>query len=126
MRGANGSEPRVQSREMGAQGRERGAQGGKSGVEGRGKKRKEKRMKGILKEELIGLDTEVLEAKNKSLKGLKGRIIDETKFTLKVETAGKVKTILKEQVTLKLPYKGRKLAVEGKLLIGRPYERLKR
>jgi len=83
-------------------------------------------MKGILKEELIGLETEVLEAKNKSLQGLKGRIIDETKFTFKLETARGIKTILKEQVTLKLPHKGKNLAVQGKLLIGRPYERLKR
>ncbi len=83
-------------------------------------------MKGILREELIGLETEILEAKNKSLKGIKGKIIDETKFTFEIETPRGRKKVLKEQVTLKLPYKGRKLAVDGKLLIGRPYERLKK
>ena len=82
-------------------------------------------MKSILKEELIGLNVEIIDAKNKSLIGIKGRIINETKFTLEIETEKGIKKILKEQVTLKLPYKGRKLSVEGKLLIGRPYERLK-
>jgi len=83
-------------------------------------------MKGILKEELIGLDTEVINAKNKTLIGIKGTIIDETKSTLIIETPKGIKKILKEQVTLKLPYKNKKLLVEGKLLIGRPYERLKK
>ena len=83
-------------------------------------------MKGILKEELIGLEVEVIDAKNKSLIGIKGKIIDETKYTLVFETSKGIKKVLKEQVTLKLPYKNKKLSVEGKLLIGRPYERLKR
>ncbi len=86
-------------------------------------------MKSIIKEELIGLQAEIIDAKNKSLIGIKGRIINETKFTLEIETAmgiKKIKKVLKEQVTLKLPYKGRVLAVEGKLLVGRGYERLRR
>lgn len=83
-------------------------------------------MKGILREELIGLEVEVIGGRNKSLIGIKGRIVDETKFLLHIETAKGIKKILKGHVTLKIPYKGKKLAVEGKLLIGRPYERLKR
>ncbi|OYT41777.1 ribonuclease P protein component 1 [Candidatus Pacearchaeota archaeon ex4484_26] len=83
-------------------------------------------MKGILKEELIGLETEVIDAKNKSLIGIKGRIVNETKFTLHIRTAKGIKRVLKEQATFKLPYKNKKLSVEGKLLIGRPYERLKK
>lgn len=83
-------------------------------------------MKGILKQELIGLETEIVSAKNKSLIGIRGRIINETKFLLYVETKKGIKKILKEQATFKLPYKGKKLAVEGKLLIGRPYERLRK
>ena len=83
-------------------------------------------MKGILREELIGLETEVIEAKNKALVGIKGRIVDETKFTFSIETVKGIKKVLKSQATFKLPYKGEKLAVEGKLLIGRPYERLRK
>ncbi|MBU2496877.1 MAG: ribonuclease P protein subunit [Nanoarchaeota archaeon] len=83
-------------------------------------------MKSILKEELIGLDVEVINAKNKALIGIKGKIIDETKYTLVIETKKGIKKVLKEQVTLKLPYKSKKLAVEGKLLIGRAYERLRK
>lgn len=83
-------------------------------------------MKNILKEELIGLEVEVIDSKNKSLKGLKGKIVDETKFLLYIETLKGIKKVLKEQAIFKLPYRGKKLAVEGKLLIGRPYERLKK
>ena len=83
-------------------------------------------MKGILREELIGLEVEVIGAKNKTLVGINGRILDETKFTLSIETSKGIKKVLKSQVTLKLPYKGEKLSVEGKLLIGRPYERLRK
>ena len=54
-------------------------------------------MKGILKEELIGLETEVIDAKNKSLIGIKGRIVNETKFTLHIRTAKGIKRVLKEQ-----------------------------
>mgnify|MGYP001593410973 CR=1 FL=1 len=83
-------------------------------------------MKSIIKDELIGLQAEIIDAKSKSLIGIKGRIINETKFTFEIESAKGIKKILKEQVTLKLPYRGRVLAVDGKLLVGRPYERLKR
>ena len=83
-------------------------------------------MKGILRDELIGLEAEVINAKNKDLIGIKGRIIDETKYTLVLDTDKGIKKVLKAQATFKLPYKGKNLAVEGKLLIGRPYERLRK
>lgn len=83
-------------------------------------------LKEVVRDELIGLDIEVINAKNKGLIGIKGKIIDETKFMLIIETSGGIKKILKEQVVLKIHYKGKKLAVNGKLLIGRPYERLKK
>ena len=83
-------------------------------------------MKEILKAELIGLKVEIVDAENKSLIGIKGKIIDETKYLLKIKTSKGEKRILKKQVTLKLPYKSKILEVQGKLLVGRPYERIKK
>ena len=79
-----------------------------------------------IKFELIGLDIEVVDAKNKSLIGLKGRIIDETKNTFIIEVDGKEKKLLKDQVTLVIDFKKEKVRAEGKLFLGRPEERIKK
>ena len=50
---------------------------------------------------LIGKDIEIISSKNKSLFGLKGRVIDETKNTIRIETRNKIKTIIKTQVKIK-------------------------
>ena len=55
----------------------------------------------VLKYELIGIEAEVIAAKNKALIGIKGKITDETRNTI---TLGK-KKILKEQVIIKMKIK---------------------
>ena len=79
-----------------------------------------------LKFELIGLEVEVVDAKNKSLIGIKGKIVDETKNTFVIETNGKEKNLLKDQVTLIINFKKEKIRAEGKLFLGRPEERIKK
>lgn len=79
-----------------------------------------------LKFELIGLEVEVIDAKNKSLIGIKGKIVDETKNTFVIETNGKERNLLKDQVTLIIDFKKEKIRVEGKLFLGRPEERIKK
>ncbi len=74
-----------------------------------------------MREELIGEKIKIIESKNKSLIGVEGVVIDETKNLLFIETKGKVKKIIKSQCTFD---------VEGKKLIGssitkRPEERIK-
>lgn len=76
--------------------------------------------------ELIGLILEVIDAKNKSLIGLKGKVVDETKNTITIEINNKEKKILKNQVTLKIPIDDQMYEVDGKLLVGRPENRLKK
>lgn len=82
--------------------------------------------KDIIRHELIGLNTEVVEAKNKSLLGLKGKIIDETKNLLLIQSKKGVKKVLKDQVTLTMKFNSKKIQVEGKLLVGKPEDRLKK
>ena len=41
----------------------------------------------VARHELIGLEAEVHDAKNKSLKGIKGKVTDETKNTITIKTS---------------------------------------
>ncbi len=81
----------------------------------------------ILRHELIGLNVEVVDSANKKNIGIKGRIIDETYRTIKIDYKGNEKTLFKGQVVLKmnLPNK-KKIEVEGKFLVGRPWDRVKK
>ena len=62
--------------------------------------------KDLIRHELIGLDVEVVKAKNHSLEGIKGKIIDETKNTLIIKQKDKMKKILKAQATFNLKVAG--------------------
>lgn len=76
--------------------------------------------------ELIGLKMEVIDSKNKNLVGIKGTIIDETKNTLVIKDQDKTRTLLKDQVTLKIFKDNHEIKVNGDILIGRPEDRLKK
>ena len=80
----------------------------------------------IVRSELIGLEVEVIEANNKSLVGLKGLIIDETKNTLSIERKDVVKKVIKSQVTINILFDGQTFQIDGKVLVGRPEDRLKK
>ncbi len=80
----------------------------------------------IARSELIGLEVEVVDAKNKSLIGLKGLIVDETKSLLSIEKDGVVKKVIKSQVTLKVLFEGQAFQIDGRILMGRPEDRLKK
>ncbi|MEM2865622.1 MAG: ribonuclease P protein component 1 [Candidatus Hadarchaeales archaeon] len=77
--------------------------------------------------ELIGLEVEVLESRDPGLKGLRGRVVDETKNMLKIRVGGKVKSVPKSIVYLRfvLP-EGEEVRVEGKRLVARPEERVRK
>ncbi len=69
---------------------------------------------------------EVIDSKNKNLIGIKGEIIDETKYTLTIKDNEETKILLKKQVKLKIYDQNNEVKVKGELLIGRPEDRLKR
>lgn len=81
--------------------------------------------KELERHELIGLICKIIDAKNKDLIGLKGKIIDETKNTLKIQHNNKTKIILKNQVTLEFTIKNKKIQIKGEKLTKRPEERIK-
>lgn len=80
----------------------------------------------VLKYELIGLEIEVIDARNAHLKGLRGKIIDETRNTLTIECNSATKRLIKDQVTFTTTINNRKVMIDGALLVGRAEERLKK
>ncbi|HLC55124.1 MAG TPA: ribonuclease P protein subunit [Candidatus Nanoarchaeia archaeon] len=81
--------------------------------------------KAILRHELIGSYAEVVDAANKSLLGIKGRIVDETKQLLVIEDC-KERKILKSHATFKITSNKHAFIINGKLLVGRPEDRMKK
>jgi ribonuclease P protein subunit POP4 len=81
----------------------------------------------MVKHELISLSVKIKDSTDPTQKGLKGKIIDETYNTIKIEIKGKEKIIPKKNTIFifTLPNKT-KVEVEGKLLISRPEDRIKK
>lgn len=76
--------------------------------------------------ELVGLSAEVVAAANRSLVGLKGTVVGETRNTLEIGTARGTKRIPKTGARFMfiLP-DGARMAVDGQKLVGRPGSRAK-
>ena len=83
-------------------------------------------LKDITKYELIGLKAEVSDAKNKANVGIKGKIIDETRNIIIIETKKGVKKLVKANITLDVFFQDKKIRIKGELLVGRPEDRIKR
>lgn len=81
----------------------------------------------IIKHELIGLKTEVIQSKNKKNVGIKGSVIDETRNTLTIKTKDGEKKVAKEESKFMFTLaNNQKVAVEGGLIVGKPESRLKK
>jgi len=76
----------------------------------------------MTKEELIGKKIKIIESKNKTLVGIKGIVVDETKNLIFVEDGKKTRKIVKDQCVFDV--EGKK--VSGKDITNRPEERIKK
>lgn len=76
----------------------------------------------ILRHELIGLECEIVNSKNKSQIGLKGKILDETMKTIVVND----KRIQKNGTTFRLKLDDCMVDVNGSKLLSRPEDRIKK
>lgn len=83
-------------------------------------------MNDIIRHELIGLEIEVTASKNQSLVGIKGKIVDETKNTLKVRANSRVLTIMKNAIMFKANIGGKAVEIDGNCIMGRPEDRIKK
>jgi ribonuclease P protein subunit POP4 len=82
--------------------------------------------KNIQKEELIGINTRITNSKNKNHVGIAGTIIDETKNTITIKTNKGNKMLMKDSLVLELQRGREKFLVDGKLLLSRPEDRIKK
>jgi len=80
----------------------------------------------ILGDELIGLHVRVEKSSDKGREAIEGRVVDETRNTLVVETAHGDKTVPKAECTFSFDYKGVWTEVDGRLLVARPEDRIKK
>ncbi len=79
----------------------------------------------ITSHELIGLDIAVVESTNKDIVGIRGRVVDESRNILTIESCGHEKKAAKHSNTFEftLP-EGTHVQVAGDLLIARPEDRV--
>ncbi|MBU0636300.1 ribonuclease P protein subunit [Candidatus Micrarchaeota archaeon] len=75
--------------------------------------------------EWIGLECKVIQATDPNKKGLKGKIIDETKNTIKIETTQGEKTLPKKEVELEVKIKQQKMILKPKEGCFSPENRVK-
>jgi len=74
--------------------------------------------------ELIGLDAEVVKCNNAQTVGLYGKIIDETKSMLILNTEKGIKKIPKANTQWKFSFDKTETLIDGNLLAKRPQERV--
>ncbi len=77
----------------------------------------------LVNQELIGLQTEVMDSTNKALVGLSGKIVDETKSMLVIETGSGTKMIPKQHSSWK--FSSSNDIIDGNIISKRPEDRIK-
>ena len=80
----------------------------------------------FVRNEIIGLPIEIIGAKNPSLVGLKGMIIDETQNTITIKIKKLTKKLIKNQIKMKIKFNNEEITLDGSALVGRPEERIKK
>jgi ribonuclease P protein subunit POP4 len=81
----------------------------------------------VIRYEFIGTDAEVTQSLHQDYLGLSGKVMGETKNTFTLLGEGQSKSVIKELAIFKFTFgDGTTVQVDGKLLVGRPEDRLKK
>ncbi len=81
----------------------------------------------IIRYEFIGTEGKVAKSSHQDYVGVCGQVIAETKNTFTFRSGGKAKSVLKESAVFNFKFDdGTIVEIEGKLLVGRPEDRLKK
>ena len=80
----------------------------------------------LVRHELIGLDVAVIKSTNGKEIGLRGKVIDESRNTIRIETESGEKTLIKENCTFSFRLGSTWVNVEGKIIVARPEDRIKK
>ncbi|MBW2986590.1 ribonuclease P protein subunit [Candidatus Woesearchaeota archaeon] len=81
--------------------------------------------KELIKHELIGRIIKIIDSTNKANIGLNGKVLDETKHLLIIDTSKGIKKVSKKGNIFQIQYLGEKVNINGELLFGAPAERIK-
>lgn len=81
----------------------------------------------IVRHELIGLEVDIKKSKDPQKEKIKGKVFDETKKMLKIDTGDKEVAVPKREseFLFKLP-ENEKVKVNGNVIYGRPEERIEK
>lgn len=81
----------------------------------------------IIREEFVGTNTAVVNSSHAGYIGLNGEVRDETRNTFLIEQHGEMKRIVKDQAVFQFQFSdGTIVEIDGKLLVGKPENRLKK
>jgi ribonuclease P protein subunit POP4 len=81
----------------------------------------------IIQQEFVGLRAKVVRSTNPDCEGISGTIIDETRNTFLLSRDGEEKRVIKETSVFHFTYPdGTVVEIDGKLLVGRPEDRIKK
>jgi ribonuclease P protein subunit POP4 len=81
----------------------------------------------VIRDEFIGTEAKVVESRHADYVGVLGKVVDETKNTFIITQDGRNKRVIKEAATFQFKFSdGTIVEINGKLLVGRPENRLKK
>jgi ribonuclease P protein subunit POP4 len=81
----------------------------------------------IVQGEFIGVDARIAKSTQPASVGMKGKVIDETRNTFMMSYDKQKKTIIKDTAIFHFTlHDGTVIEIDGKLLVGRPEDRVKK
>ena len=80
----------------------------------------------LVRHELIGLDVKITSSSNLVMIGIQGKVVDESRNTLTIETGMGTRTAIKDQCEFSFRLGKERVKVDGKLLVARPEDRVKK
>ena len=81
----------------------------------------------IIRAEFIGTEARIAESRHADYVGISGQIVNESKNTFTISKAGKQSNVIKEAAVFRFKFSdGTTVDIDGKLLVGRPEDRLKK
>lgn len=81
----------------------------------------------VINGEFIGTNGRVTESRHTDYVGISGKVVDESKNTFTISHAGTAKKVVKEAAVFQFKFSDESVVeIDGKLLVGRPEDRLKK
>jgi len=81
----------------------------------------------IIRHDFIGTEGKIARSPHADYIGIHGEVIEETKNTFTIMHKGKAKSVIKNSAVFNFKFSdGTTVEIDGKLLVGRPEDRLKR